>query len=239
MLEKIIDYEHDLFLLINGFQSEFWDQFMWLFSGKIVWIPVAIFFIVILLYKNRHRWIEIILIFMAITLVITLCDQFASSFCKPFFERLRPTHHPDFVGEVSTVFGYRGGRFGFISSHAANAFGYAMLTSLIFRNRFYSIAIFAWATVNSYSRLYLGVHFISDIIPGISTGLLFGWLVYKVFMIIKKIFIVDKTVDNKGNNINGYYGLNIITYLLLLTIVIIAIISLLYVLNIIPAITVK
>ena len=239
MLEKIIDYEHDLFLLINGFQSTFWDQFMWLFSGKTAWSPIAFFFIVILFFKNRHRWKEIILIFMAITLVVTLCDQFASSFCKPFFERLRPTYHPDFIGEVKTVFGYRGGKFGFISSHAANAFGFAMLTSLIFKHRFYSISIFTWAMVNSYSRIYLGVHFISDIVPGIITGLLFGWLVYKLFMISKKLIFNNKVAENEGYNMNGYHGLNIITYMLILTFVIIAIVSLLYYLNIIPAITVK
>ena len=239
MLEKIIDYEHDLFLLINGSQSTFWDQFMWLFSGKIAWEPAAFFFIVFLFYKNRHRWIEILLIFMAIALVVTLCDQFASSFCKPFFERLRPTYHPDFVGEVKTVFGYRGGKFGFISSHAANAFGFAMLTSLIFKHRFYSISIFAWATVNSYSRIYLGVHFISDIVPGIIIGMLFGWLVYIVFTIIKKAIINKKTAEKEGNNLNRYHGINIITYMLILTIVITAIISLLYVFSIIPAVTVK
>ena len=239
MLEKIIDYEHDLFLLINGSQSTFWDQFMWLFSGKIAWMPVSIFFITVLFYKNRHRWKEIILVFLAIVLVVTLCDQFASSFCKPFFERLRPTHHPDFAEEVKTVFDYRGGRFGFISSHAANAFGFAMLTSLIFKYRPYSIAIFTWATVNSYSRIYLGVHFISDIVPGILAGLLFGWLVYKVFIFIRKPVIIKRTDENKENNQIGYSGLNIIVYVLLLTIVIISIISLLFVLNLIPAVTVK
>jgi len=239
MLEKIIDYEHDLFLLINGSQSTFWDQFMWLFSGKIAWEPAAFFFIVFLFYKNRHRWIEILLIFMAISLVVILCDQFASSFCKPFFERLRPTYHPDFIGEVKTVFGYRGGRFGFISSHAANAFGFAMLTSLIFKYRFYSITIFIWATVNSYSRIYLGVHFISDIVPGIIIGLLFGWLVYKIFTILKKTIIKNKPKENEEYNLNRYNGINTITYMLILTITALVIISLLYVLNIIPAVTVK
>ena len=239
MLEKILDYERDLFLLLNSFHSSFGDQFMWLFSGKIAWIPVSVLFIVILLYKNRSRWKEILLIFAAIALVITLCDQFASGFCKPFFMRFRPTHHPDFMDEVSTIFGYRGGKYGFISSHAANAFGFAILTSLIFKYRFYSVMIYIWATVNSYSRIYLGVHFISDIVAGIIAGIIFGLIAYKVYQLAKRKIIYNDDVSVKKNDLVQYGGLNIITYLLILTIVVIAIISLLYSLNFIPAITAK
>ena len=242
MLDNILDYEHDLFLQLNHFQSPFGNQFMWLFSGKIAWVPVAVLFILLLFYKNRHRWKEVLLIFTAIALVVTLCDQFASGFCKPFFTRFRPTHHPDFMDEVSTVFGYRGGRYGFISSHASNAFGFATLTSLIFKCRFYSIMLFTWATINSYSRIYLGVHFISDIVPGIVTGLLFGWLVYKIYIIIGRKAIAGNIVadsDNKEEYLHKYNGLNIILYVLILTIAVISLISLLYALEVIPALTVK
>ena len=240
MLEKVLDFEHDLFLLLNSLQSSFGNQFMWLFSGKIAWIPLVVFFIVMLSYKNRHRWKEILLIFVAIALVVTLCDQFASGFCKPFFTRLRPTYHPDFMNDVNTVFGYRGGRYGFISSHAANAFGFATLTSLIFKNRFYSVMLLVWAFVNSYSRIYLGVHFISDIVPGIIVGVIFGWIVYRVYVLSeRKIIAGNISVDNKGGSVHRYDGLNIVVYMLILTIIVLTIISALYALNIIPALTVK
>ena len=242
MLENILEYEHDLFLQLNSFQSPFGNQFIWLFSGKAAWIPVAVFFIAVLFYKNKHRWKEVLLLLTAIVLVITLCDQFSSGFCKPFFMRFRPTHHPDFMNKVNVVFDYRGGDYGFISSHAANAFGFAMLTSLIFRHLLYSATLFAWATVNSYSRIYLGVHFISDIIPGIIVGLIFGWLVYKIYISLNKKLIAGSVyvnVDNKKANQYTYDGLNIIVYLLLLTVIIIAVISLLYVYNFIPPLLIK
>ena len=222
MLEKLLILERALFLRLNNCHTPFGDQFMWLYSGTYAWIPVAICFFAVLFYANRKRWKEMLLVVVAIALTITLCDQFSSGFCKPFFTRFRPTYHPDFMNDVMTVFDYRGGRYGFISSHAANGFGFATLTSLIFRNKLYALSLFLWATVFAYSRIYLGVHFISDIIPGILTGLFFGWLVYKLFVFAhKKAFagLPDRDTPYPNN------GLTPILSVLVATILIIAIIS--------------
>lgn len=180
MLEKILDYERSLFFALNGSDSAFLDHFMWLYSGKAVWLPLAFFIIVVLVYKKD--WRESLLILLSIALVVTLCDQFASHLIKPMFTRFRPTHHPDFMNEVQTVFNYRGGRYGFISSHAANAFGFAMYMALLFRYRpIFTWTIFVWAAITAYTRIYLGVHFISDIIPGALVGIFFGYVVYLIY----------------------------------------------------------
>lgn len=179
MLEKILVYERDAFFTLNGSDSVFLDHFMWLYSGKAVWLPLAVFILLVLLYKKS--WRESLLIVLAIVLVVTLCDQLASHVCKPLFTRFRPTHHPDFMEEVKTVFGYRGGRYGFISSHAANAFGFATLMSLIMRDKLLGWTLFLWAALTAYTRIYLGVHFISDIVPGMLVGLCFGYLVYRLY----------------------------------------------------------
>lgn len=179
MLEKILVYERDAFFALNGSDSVFLDHFMWLYSGKAVWLPLAVFILLVLLYKKS--WRESLLIVLAIVLVVTLCDQLASHVCKPLFTRFRPTHHPDFMEEVKTVFGYRGGRYGFISSHAANAFGFATLMSLIMRDKLLGWTLFLWAALTAYTRIYLGVHFISDIVPGMLVGLCFGYLVYRLY----------------------------------------------------------
>jgi undecaprenyl-diphosphatase len=242
MLEKILDCEKEAFLWLNGCHTPFGNQFMWLFSGKIFWIPLAALFVFLLFYRNRKHWKETLLVLAAIALVITLCDQFASTLCKPFFARFRPTHHPEFINNVQTVFGYRGGRFGFISGHAANAFGFATLTALIFKYRFYSVMLFFWATINSYSRIYLGVHFISDIIPGMIAGLLFGWIVYTLFTIVRKKILTDKAVREDLPAPLCIYSsgrLNIILYTLIFTILVMSVISLFYALNLIPPVTIK
>ena len=158
---------------------------MWLYSGKAVWLPLAAFILIVLLYKKK--WRESILILLAIVLVVTFCDQFASHVCKPIFTRFRPTHHPDFMDQVKTVFDYRGGKYGFISSHAANAFGFATFMSLLFRYRLFTWTIFLWAALTAYTRVYLGVHFISDIVPGAIAGVFFGWLVYWLYVKVRSL----------------------------------------------------
>jgi undecaprenyl-diphosphatase len=183
MLEQILQYERATFFLLNGSDYPFLDRFMWLYTGKVVWLPLAAFILFTLVWKKN--WREYALILLAIALVITLCDQFASHFCKPFFSRYRPTHHPEFMDQVKIVFGYRGGRYGFISSHAANAFGFAVFMSLLFRYRAFTAAIFFWATLTAYSRVYLGVHFISDIVCGAVAGLLCGYGVYALYAWIR------------------------------------------------------
>lgn len=180
MVEKLLIYERDLFFMLNGSESPFLDRFMWLFSGKAVWLPLAVFILAVLLYKKK--WKESLLILLAIVLVVTLCDQFASHVCKPFFMRFRPTHHPGFMDQVKTVFDYRGGLYGFISSHAANAFGFATFMSLLFRYRMFTWTMFLWAVLTAYTRVYLGVHFVSDVVPGAVVGVFFGWLVYRLYV---------------------------------------------------------
>ncbi|MDR3308807.1 MAG: phosphatase PAP2 family protein [Tannerella sp.] len=219
MLDSLVALERDAFLWLNGFHTPFMDEFMWLFSGKIAWLPLAAVFIGALIYKNRSQWREIVLLMLAIALAATLCDQFASSLCKPLFTRFRPTHHPDVMNDVITVFGYRGGRYGFISSHAANAFGFVTLTSLIFRYRAYTLWMFVWASITAYSRIYLGVHFITDIIPGILAGLLFGYLVYRLYIIVSRKF------SQPSSHQFLHSRLNYVLYALLATVIVIAVIS--------------
>lgn len=218
MVEKILAYERDLFFMLNGSDSPFLDRFMWLFSGKAVWLPLAAFILIVLLYKKK--WKESILILLGIVFVVTLCDQFASHVCKPIFTRFRPTHHPDFMDQVKTVFDYRGGRYGFISSHAANAFGFATYMSLLFRYRLFTWTIFLWAALTAYTRVYLGVHFISDIVPGAIAGVFFGWLVYWLYV---KVHPVVTGSDGKVSAIYSDSRKRIIVYAIFITTLLIAI----------------
>jgi len=247
MLEKILDYERVLFLQLNSIHSPFGDQFMWLYSGTVGWIPLVVCFIILLFYANRTRWKEVLLIVVAIAVTILMSDQFASGLCKPFFARYRPTFHPDFMNDVMTVFDYRGGRYGFISSHAANGFGFATVTSLIFRKKIYTVSLFLWATVSAYSRIYLGVHFISDIIPGILAGLFFGWTGYQLFALVHKkifchLFVEKDDAPSLLTNKKSLYpcnGIKSTLSFLLVTIVLMVIISALYTFHLIPAVLIK
>ena len=187
MLEQELQLERDLFLSLNGCHSAFWDNVMYIYSYKFIWVLFYLCFFFVFLYQRN--WKEIVLVFAAVGLLIFFCDQLSSGIAKPFFHRLRPTHHPDFKDIVHTVFDYRGGRYGFFSSHAANSFGFATLTSLMFRNKIFTVTIFIFAAITAYTRIYLGVHFVSDIVVGMITGIFLGWFVYELFVFGRKYWL--------------------------------------------------
>ena len=217
MVEKILIYERDAFFALNGSDSAFLDRFMWIFTGKAVWLPLAFLILLVLIYKKN--WRESLFILLAIVLVVTLCDQFASNVCKPVFTRFRPTHHPDFMDQVKTVFGYRGGLYGFISSHAANAFGFATLMALIMRDKLFGWTIFFWAALTAYTRVYLGVHFISDIVPGAISGVFFGYLVYRLYSFSRSKLLPVQV--NNGEPLYSKKRIRLIVYAIYVTILII------------------
>lgn len=179
-VEKILPYERNLFLWLNDYHTEYWDTFMWIYSGKLIWLPLVVAALAIFVYKIK--WKEAVVLLLCAGLIGILCDYFSAQVIKPYFERFRPTHHPDFHEFVETVRGYRGGRYGFISNHAANGFGIVTFTALLFRYKYFTLTIVLWATLTAYSRVYLGVHFISDVVGGAIWGVFAGSLVYYIYL---------------------------------------------------------
>ena len=160
-IQQYIAADKELLLNLNGSQSLFWDGFMWVATSTIVWVPVAAMLLYIIIKNNKIQ--EALLTIVMIALVITLADQIASGLCKPFFARFRPTQDPNIMYMVDIVNGYRGGRFGFISSHAANTFAISVFLSLLIKRKSLTFMLLFWAVLNSYSRIYLGVHYPGDI----------------------------------------------------------------------------
>jgi undecaprenyl-diphosphatase len=186
MLERELQWERGLFFFLNGSDSPFWDAFFYLYSYKWTWIPFYLCFLFVFIYRKtgaevREEWKTILWTIFSVLLVVTLCDQIASGVFKPLFHRFRPTHHPDFQELVATVFNRRGGKYGFISSHAANTFGLATFTALLFRKGLFTCTILLFALVTGYSRIYLGLHFVSDVVAGALVGIVVGYIVYRIY----------------------------------------------------------
>jgi len=178
MLESLLQLDENIFLALNSLRSPFFDRVLFVFSGKYVWafMYCTMLFALIRGFKDKRvalAWI------LTTVLAIVLSDQICASVLRPYFERLRPTQ-PDNPLHVfvNTVNGYTGGRYGFPSCHAANSFALAMVTSLVWRGSRIKWFIFLWAVLNSYSRVYLGVHYPGDLIFGSVLGCAVGCAVF-------------------------------------------------------------
>lgn len=195
MLEALIKADIDLFLFLNGFHNLFWDKAMLIITHKYTSVPLYLATVIFLFYRYKLK--SAILLFVGFITLVTLADQSSVQLFKNVFMRLRPCFNPDIAEQVH-VPDMPGGKFGFVSSHATNVFAYAVFSLLIFKNRAYTVFILLWATIVSYSRIYLGVHFPGDIIGGALLGALIGYLLTFVFRIrffepnVRSSFVANK-----------------------------------------------
>jgi undecaprenyl-diphosphatase len=125
-------------------------------------------------------------------LVVTLADQTSVHLFKNVFERLRPCHNPEIRELIHLAASKCYGKFGFVSSHAANSFGVAVFLALAFKTRWFSWFILAWALLVSYSRIYLGVHYPADIIVGGLLGAVCGYAVWNLLYGFNKTYGILK-----------------------------------------------
>lgn len=190
MLEKILELERGVFLWINGTHTPFLDRLFWSFSGVLIWFPL-ILIPLYFLWKRKENWIPAII---SLVLIPVLCTIASNHVFKPIFTRFRPTTHPAFMDVVTLLNDYTaGGLYGFISGHTTNAFGFAVLSILLVRNKFYTIFILLWAFLMAYSRIYLGAHFISDVIGGFIVGILLAIVVYIFYKYISKRYFFNQS----------------------------------------------
>ncbi|MCD7972532.1 MAG: phosphatase PAP2 family protein [Candidatus Azobacteroides sp.] len=190
LLELIRDIEAGSFLFLNGyFRHSALDFIMWWASDRFIWIPLYIFFLWKIYQKYpKHFWLVII----SCSFLILLNDQLGNIF-KYGFERLRPTHDLLLGKLVNTVKGYQGGKYGFYSAHAANSFAIAMFVSILKRDEYtlFLPLAFSYATLVSFSRIYLGVHYPSDIVTGAFIGIVTGWF-FAVLYLKGYGYLVDR-----------------------------------------------
>lgn len=171
------DIDARLLLIVNGAHSPFFDSVMWCISGRWIWIP----FYAVLAYLlfRRMSWKRASICLVTIGLIILAADQTCATLIRPEIGRLRPANLNNPLSSfVHVVNGYRGGRYGFPSCHAANTFALAVFMSLVIRHKWFTVMMFSWAFVVSYSRMYLGVHYFGDLFCGATIGSLFAVLFY-------------------------------------------------------------
>lgn len=217
MLENLIDKDQQISLWMNSLNSPFFDGFMSIMSDKNVWIFFYLFLILFSIYVFRKQ--SYIIIIFAI-LAVALSDSSSVHLFKNIFERLRPCHDPTFMDLLNLPDGC-GGKYGFVSSHAANHFSLTMFFVLVLnmlnKNTLYrhslrkskygqynwirtktkwinllKYSMIVWATIISYSRIYLGAHYLGDILCGALLGVLTGSLSFLLMRLVLAKFYPSK-----------------------------------------------
>ena len=190
MICRLIEIDTQLLLFINQHHSACADQLMWIISAKATWIPLYLLLIAVIVKQYPHRatrakyaWMHHIptylFILIAIIAAIGVADFVASGILKPLVARPRPTRVAELEGVLHLVNNYRSGQYGFVSSHAANTMACALLYSLIRRKKIATIGLMLWVAMNCYSRMYLGVHYPTDIMGGLLVGTLVAVVAYR------------------------------------------------------------
>ena len=174
-----------ILLWINGHHTEWLDQLMWWVSQSVTWIPLYIVLVGLIIYRYRS-WKIVMAILLAFALAVGLSDFISSGILKPLVERLRPTHEPSLAPFLHIVNGYKGGMYGFCSSHAANTLACALLFIFVYKNKITTSILIVWVAINSYSRIYLGVHYPTDIMAGWIIGCATAVLAYALLGFLQK-----------------------------------------------------
>lgn len=186
-MDQLIFLDKEFTLFLNSLHTPGLDAVFYLFTSRVIWIPLYLSLLWLVFKRQGPGGIMTVAI---VGLIILLSDQITSSVMKPLFERLRPTHDDVLQYMVHTVAGYRGGLYGFASSHAANTFALFAFFTLVVRSWAISLPLGAYALINCYGRIYQGVHFFGDILVGAIVGILIARLVYELYLRLALHFFV-------------------------------------------------
>lgn len=173
MIESLSALDRKLFLFLNSLNVSFLDPVMTVLSGQIIWIPLIGYFFYYS-YKKTGK-IQTIYFGLFLVMAIVASDVTSSYIFKNIFNRLRPCRELDLKPLIYQFNQKCGGKFGFVSSHAANSalLVYFSIRTLNFEKRYIYLLILIPLLVG-YSRIYLGVHYPGDILGGMIVGLFWG-----------------------------------------------------------------
>lgn len=176
-MEQLISLDKELFLFLNGLGSEAYDEFWKLITKQINWAPfiLAVFYLI----QRKIGWKNFGIAILFLVVLIAFTDQITNLF-KYSFERLRPCNDTD-VNGIARIVIHRNS-FSFFSGHASNSMATTTFIFLLLRKHYkFTFLLFLFPLIFAFSRIYLGLHFPSDILVGYLFGATFGFGFYKLF----------------------------------------------------------
>jgi undecaprenyl-diphosphatase len=175
-LDKIIQLDKELMVVLNGMGTESWDAFWLISTDQLSWIPLYLLFFY-LIFKSLG-WKKGLALVLLTAVLVTFSDQF-TVFLKESFERLRPNRDPEINQTIRILKNNKS--FSFVSGHATTSMAVSLLMYLTLRDKYrYTYLFFIWPLMFAYSRIYIGVHFPLDVLSGALLGILIGYLFYQI-----------------------------------------------------------
>lgn len=178
MLERLLQLDQEVFLLLNGMHTPLSDALMVFASSKTAWIPFYVLLVVWVWW--RLGWRSTLWLLLGAGLCVLLSDRISVMAFKETVQRLRPCHYLPTIGLPVHIPEGEGcwGQYGFVSSHATNVFAVAVFSSLLARRGWLTAVMLLWAAWVSVSRVFVGVHYPGDVLCGAALGILIGLFVY-------------------------------------------------------------
>lgn len=182
MYESLVNFDRNLFLALNSFYTPFMDSVMWWVADRFIWIP---FYALLAFFLYRKFGQQAIIMILFASVLILLSDQI-SVMIKNIFERERPCHDQIIGLMAHTINNKCGGKFGFVSSHAANTMAVFTYLLLLTRNvnRYVTLITGLWVLLVGYCRIYMGVHYPADILGGWMVGIFAAVVTYLLYRLI-------------------------------------------------------
>jgi undecaprenyl-diphosphatase len=184
MIEDILNLDTELFIYLNSLGFPLFDNFWIFLSNKEANVLFYSTLLFLYFYKRslKFKFSELFYLLILIAFMITITDQTANLF-KDSFQRLRPCYNEMIKDSLRLVKESCGGKYGFFSAHASNSFTLAVFFGLLYKKKFKYLIYFSllYASLISYSRIYLGVHFPLDILFGAAFGLIIGILTFNFY----------------------------------------------------------
>lgn len=184
--------------IFNGSDNIMLDQMVQILTSGLTWIPlyVMLFFVVM---RNNETMGQIALVVGSAIFCVLFADGLVDGIIKQLAERWRPSNDPTFKYMVQVVDDIRLKGYSFCSAHAANTMSLAVFFSLLIRSKMLTITLVIWSLINCWTRLYLGVHYPSDILCGMIIGIIVGILVYLLY------YKIYRRISPKINYISNQY----------------------------------
>lgn len=187
MFNALEKWDQFIVLAINGWNTPFFDYFFELVSGKFFWIPL--YLILIVLIFKELGWKNALIFLGIVALCILVVDSGSVYLFKEVVQRYRPSHHLQLSKALHFQLDERGnprlgGQYGFISSHAANFSALAILAGNVLKKQYPNLifGLFGVTLLICYSRIYLGMHYLSDVLVGALWGGVIAYLFYRLYL---------------------------------------------------------